>query len=1320
MSAVSSGSPRGSAEIHETANSSQPATEASAPPDHDQGPGSPADFGANEWLVEELYQRYLADPSSVDRAWWSFFTDYQPAMGNGTRTQPDTQWVQQAPAAPAVPPPAGPGPAPAAAPSPTAPSPTAPSPTAPSPSHGPAAPAPSPAQVAPPAQAPAQAAPPAVPGAEVSRLRGAAARTVTNMTSSLAVPTATSVRSVPAKLLIDNRIVINNHLKRGRGGKVSFTHLIAFAMVQALKAMPEMNQAYTEDGAGKPAVATPEHINLGLAIDTQHADGSRQLLVPNIKQAETLDFRQFWTAYQDIVRKARGGKLAVTDFQATTISITNPGTIGTVHSVPRLMQGQGCIIGVGAMEYPAAFQGASEETLARLAISKQVTLTSTYDHRIIQGAQSGEFLQRIHQLLLGENGFYDGIFASLRIPYEPVRWIIDYPYGHEDDVNRSARVQELIHAYRVRGHLMADTDPLEFHQRKHPDLDINQHGLTLWDLEREFPTGGFGDLGTLAKLRDILGVLRDSYCRTVGIEYMHIQDPEERRWIQAHVEVPHAKADHDEQLRILQRLNVAEAFEMFLQTKFVGQRRFSLEGAESLIPLVDAVLAEAATAQLDEAVIGMAHRGRLNVLANIVGKSYAQIFKEFEGNLDPKSIQGSGDVKYHLGAEGVFKAPDGAPIKTSLVANPSHLEAVDPVLEGVVRAKQDVIDKGEPGFTVLPVLIHGDAAFAGQGVVAETLNLSLLRGYRTGGTVHIIVNNQVGFTTAPQYSRSSVYATDVARMIQAPIFHVNGDDPEAVVRVGRLAFAYRQEFKKDVVIDMVCYRKRGHNETDNPSFTQPLMYDIIENKRSTRKVYTEALIARGDITMEEAEAALRDYQQHLERAFTETREAAERPAEPGTVLRPETEDRPVDHQSVPSAISLDVLKSIIDTQVSLPEGFTVHPRLQPQLARRAAMVEENALDWATGELLAFGSLVMDGHTVRVVGQDTRRGTFGQRHAVLVDRHTGAEHTPLKRFDSGIAKFFVHDSLLSEYAAVGFEYGYSVARPDALVCWEAQFGDFVNGAQTIVDEFISSGEQKWGQLSGVVLLLPHGYDGQGPDHSSARVERFLSLCAQDNMTVAMPTTPANYFHLLRWQTLSGRHKPLIVFTPKSMLRLKAATSGVPEFTSGSFRPLLGSSTHSAPDSSVSRVILCTGKIYYDLVARQKAVGDAAADVAIARLERLYPLPVGELRTELSRYPAASSVTWVQEEPANMGAWPAMALKVRSQLDLTLDVVSLPASSAPATGSASKHAESHKWIIETALPALCTSRTGASRSSRPGAARSPSRSPGSPSGCATSST
>ena len=910
------------------------------------------------------------------------------------------------------------------------------------------------------------------------RLRGAAARTAANMTTSLSVPTATSVRAIPAKLLVDNRIVINNHLGRGRGGKVSFTHLIGYAIVKALASAPEMNDAYAEQD-GKPALLQPEHVNLGLAIDVRKSDGSRQLLVPSIKAAEEMDFRQFWMAYEDVVRKARTGKLTVEDFAGTTISLTNPGTIGTEHSVPRLMAGQGCIVGVGAMEYPAAYQGASQETIARLAISKTVTLTSTYDHRIIQGAQSGDFLRIIHALLLGEHGFYDDVFQSLRIPYEPIRWVQDIPAGHEDDISKAARVHELIHAYRVRGHLMADTDPLEYKQRKHPDLDINQHGLTLWDLEREFATGGFGGKPRM-QLREILGVLRDSYCRTVGVEYMHMQNPEERAWLQARIERPHGRAEHDEQVRILSRLNVAEAFEMFLQTKFVGQRRFSLEGAESLIPLLDAVLTEAAHEHLDEAMIGMAHRGRLNVLANIVGKSYAQIFQEFEGNLDPASTHGSGDVKYHLGASGCYVPGDGSQIPTSLVANPSHLEAVDPVLEGVVRAKQDVIDMGEPGFTVLPVLIHGDAAFAGQGVVAETLELSQLRGYRTGGTVHIVVNNQVGFTTAPEYSRSSVYSTDVARMIQAPIFHVNGDDPEAVVRVGRLAFEYRQTFRKDVVIDMICYRRRGHNEADNPSFTQPLMYDLIDAKRSVRKLYTEALIGRGDITLEEAEQALRDYQQELERAFTETRDAAGKPAEPGAVVPPEPSARqPANHDLTPTAITGETIKRIIDTQLNLPDGFTPHPRLQPQLQRRAVMVEQDEIDWATGELLAFGSVLIDGHAVRLVGQDTRRGTFGQRHAVLVDRHTGEEYTPLRTFNSKDARFHTYDSLLSEFAAVGFEYGYSVARPDALVCWEAQFGDFVNGAQTIIDEFISSGEQKWGQRSAVVLHAAARLRGPGP-------------------------------------------------------------------------------------------------------------------------------------------------------------------------------------------------------------------------------------------------
>ena len=1303
MSAVSAEFPRApanaAAPAHRSGGSGQPPSSEQDTGEQDaekqRGPSAKrtpgTDFGPNEWLVDELYQQYQADPGSVDRAWWNFFADYRPEPIDSRRPQAPTQGQ-----APVQRP--GAGAAPSPAPRPGQEVPHGQTASAGTSRGGRGAPASAPqaanaTETADAAQAPqgaqgtltrngeASEAEQAHGAAEI-RLRGAASRTVANMEASLRVPTATSVRAVPAKLLIDNRIVINNHLARGRGGKVSFTHLIGYAIIRALAAAPEMNDSYAEVD-GKPVLIKPEHVNLGLAIDVHKEDGTRQLLVPNIKAAERMDFRQFWLAYEDAVRKTRSGKLTVADFAGTTISLTNPGTIGTVQSVPRLMPGQGCIVGVGAMEYPAAYQGASAETLARLAISQTVTLTSTYDHRIIQGAQSGEFLRIISRLLLGEDEFYEQIFTSLRIPYEPVRWVRDIPAGHENDISKAARVHELIHAYRVRGHLLADTDPLQYAQRKHPDLDINQHGLTLWDLERQFATGGFGGKPRML-LREILGVLRDAYCRTVGLEYMHIQNPAERAWLQDRVERPHRNPEHDEQMRILSRLNVAEAFEMFLQTKFVGQRRFSLEGAESLIPLLDAVLNEAARGGLHEAVIGMAHRGRLNVLANIIGKSYDQIFSEFEGYVDPGSTHGSGDVKYHLGAEGRYTTADGRTIPVGLVANPSHLEAVDPVLEGVVRAKQDVLDIGDPGFTVLPVLVHGDAAFAGQGVVAETLELSQLRGYRTGGTVHIVVNNQVGFTTDPRSSRSSVYATDVARTIQAPIFHVNGDDPEAVVRVGRLAFAYRETFAKDVVIDMVCYRRRGHNEADNPSFTQPLMYDLIDAKRSTRKLYTESLIGRGDITLDEAEHILRDYQQELERAFTETRELTSKPTQPRSVVPtppgPPRQAGPIDHIQAPTAISEETIKRIVDTQLNLPEGFTPHPRLAPQLARRAALVERDEIDWATGEMLAFGATLIGGNAVRLVGQDSRRGTFGQRHAGLVDRHTGEEYTPLRQLNNGNAKFHAYDSLLSEFAAVGFEYGYSVARPDALVCWEAQFGDFVNGAQTILDEFISSGEQKWGQRSGVVLLLPHGYEGQGPDHSSARVERFMSLCAQDNMTVAMPSTPASYFHLLRWQVLSERIKPLVVFTPKSMLRLKTAVSAVPDFTSGSFRPAMTDPGVADP-ARVRRVLLCSGKIYYDLAEKRRA--GQRDEVAVVRVERLYPLPVPEIAAALATYPDASEIVWVQEEPVNMGAWPYMAMHLPAAIGRGLGLIGLPESSAPAQGSAKTHAAEHAALVAAAL-------------------------------------
>ncbi len=633
----------------------------------------------------------------------------------------------------------------------------------------------------------------------------------------------------------------------------------------------------------------------------------------------------------------------------------------------------------------------------------------------------------------------------------------------------------------------------------------------------------------------------------------------------------------------------------------------------------------------------------------------------------------SGDVKYHLGTSGTFTTEHGESIPVYLAANPSHLEAVNPVLEGIVRAKQDILPRGKV-FSVLPILLHGDAAFAGQGVVTETLNLSQLRGYRTGGTIHIVVNNQVGFTTAPEASRSSVYCTDVARMVQAPIFHVNGDDPEAVVRVGRLAFEFRQAFQKDVVIDLVCYRRRGHNEADDPSLTQPLMYNLIDAKRSTRKIYTEALIGRGDISVEEAELALRHYQEELERVFTETREALTHPKEHHAV-----EPAPFP-AVVATAISEETVKRVVDSQVSMPEGFTIHPRLAPQLQRRAQMVEDGTIDWAMGETLAFGSLLLEGRTIRLAGQDSRRGTFGQRHAVVVDRVTGKEFTPLAKMAEGQGPYYVYDSLLSEYAAMGFEYGYSVARPEALVLWEAQFGDFADGAQTIIDEFITSGEQKWGQTSGVVLLLPHGFEGQGPDHSSARVERFLQMCAQDNMTVAMPSTPASYFHLLRWQAIAPHHKPLVVFTPKSMLRLKAAASRREDFTSGTFRPVIDD--HAVDPAGVRRVLVCSGKVTYDLLAERERTG--RTDVAIVRLERLAPLPTDELAAAVSAYPADAELVFVQEEPANQGAWPYVALNVTDSLGgRRLSRVSRPASSSPAVGTHKVHEREQAGLVAAAF-------------------------------------
>jgi len=921
-------------------------------------------------------------------------------------------------------------------------------------------------------------------------------------------------------------------------------------------------------------------------------------------------------------------------------------------------------------------------------VSKVTTLTNTYDHRIISGAESGEFLRRIHDLLLGADDFYDDVFASLAVPYEPARWNADRS-GFADPTaqhEKVVQVHSLVNMYRVRGHLIANLDPLGRREpNTHPELDIAHHDLSIWDLDRDFPTGNLG-AGHLPRkvmpLRDILGVLRDAYARTVGVEYMHIQEPDQKEWIQERVECPHPPAPAEEKHRILERLNAAEVFERFLHTKYLGQKRFSLEGAETLVPMLDALCTNAGDAGMTNVVFGMAHRGRLNVLANVIGKSYSQIFREFEGELDPSSTQGSGDVKYHLGAVGKHESPAGNEVRLTLAANPSHLEAVGPIVEGMARAVGDAVADGTRR-AVLPVLLHGDAAFAGQGVVAETFNLSEVPGYEVGGTIHVVVNNQLGFTTAPELGRSSVYPTDVAKMVQAPIFHVNGDDPEAAVRVMRLAFEFRNQFQKDVVVDLVCYRRYGHNEADEPAFTQPRMYELIDAHTSVRTLYTQQLVQRGDITVDDEQAVEHDFKARLDRAFEETQ--AGRAADPETDddfgLSGAGDDGDHAEPAVATAATADVLGRVLDGITRWPDDFTVNPKLERQLLARRTMFEQDDIDWALAESLAFGSLVLGGTPVRLAGQDTRRGTFSQRHGVLVDQHTEAEFVPLSHLADDQAPFMLFDTVLSEYAALGFEYGYSIAS-EALVCWEAQFGDFANAAQVVIDQFIVAAADKWGQRSGIALLLPHGLEGQGPEHSSARIERYLTLCAEANMRVVYPTTAAQYFHVLRRQAVAAQRVPLVCFTPKRYLRMPQSRSRLAAFTDGRFELVLDD--RAAPDA-VARVILCTGKIGHELMDERDARG---APAAVVRVEQLYPWPEDELFAVLDRYPAATQVWWVQEEPENMGAWTYVHNRLHRVLRerAKLKHVARAPSASPASGSSKVHDAEQRRLLEAAFAKL----------------------------------
>jgi 2-oxoglutarate dehydrogenase E1 component len=1130
--------------------------------------------------------------------------------------------------------------------------------------------------VAPPVAAAANASTSDVP-AGLQALTGVAARIVANMEDSLSVPTATSSREVPVKVLEENRHILNRHQQGLILPKVSFTHLIAFAALQAIARVKAMAGAFVLVD-GKPFRKRTEHVNFGVAIDLPGKDGRRSLVVPNVKNAGAMDFKAFLTAYSALIDRARAGKLTPEDFADTTWTLTNPGTIGTQSSLPRLMSGQAFILATGAITVPGALQGASVEVLTELGVSNVMTLTSTYDHRVIQGAESGQFLDWMYRLLLGEEGFYEGIFRSLKVPYRPVHMVHDRrpPLGstlrESENLERAAGLMTYIRSYRVRGHVLADLDPLSYAPKDWPELDMSTYGLTIWDKERTFYSDGVTKK-PFATLREIQETLHLTYCRHIGVEYMHIADMEQRRWLRHRMEGNRNAEELPKavMLRALDKLVSAEAFERFLHTRFVGHKRFSLEGGETLIPVLDALLEHGADSGIRRVVLGMAHRGRLNVLAHVLQKPLTKIFTEFEGYLDPDMTQGSGDVKYHLGATAVHRAQNGADLELELACNPSHLEAVDPVVEGVARARMEQLPKDQDRRQVLPVLVHGDAAFAGQGIVHETLQMSQLHGYRTGGTVHVVVNNQIGYTTSPEDSRSTPFCTDVAKGVQAPVFHVNGDDPLAAIRMIRLALDYRMQFQRDVVLDIVCYRRHGHNEGDEPRYTQPLLYKAIEQHPTVREQYQDFLVRAGVLQKDD----IKNYDERVQHELKGSLDTVRLAVPPEVRLQPPSEPREW-LCSVP-LVPQDRLAALMAELLTWPEDFHGHPKVKQVLARRSEMMAgHQPVDFATAETLAFATLVTTGTPIRLAGQDSGRGTFSQRHASLFDFTSNRRYVPLDHLEGAEAPFVVVDSLLSEEAALGFEYGYSVARPESLCLWEAQFGDFCNGAQIQIDQFLAAGEAKWSQQSGLVLLLPHGYDGQGPEHSSARLERFLQLCAEQNMRVANPSTAGSYYHLLRRQAVDADRKPLIVMTPKSLLRQKEAGSPVAELSQVGFQPVKDDAAFAASGRDpkrVKRVVACSGKVYYDLV---DARGDRD-DVAIVRLELLYPFPETPLAELRSKYGAASWV-FCQEEPQNMGAWTF----VRDRFDWA-SWATRPAAASPATGSLQRHKQEQADLVVRAL-------------------------------------
>jgi 2-oxoglutarate dehydrogenase E1 component len=1140
--------------------------------------------------------------------------------------------------------------------------------------------------VAPEAPPPASRLPP--PG--LTPIVGPAARLAQNMTDSLSVPTATSFRDIAVDVLDTQRRLLNGALT-ARGLKISYTHLISWAIAQAARRFPMMTHAF-RDVEGKPHRMDPQAVHLGLAVDVVRKDGSRALVVPVIKHAEGMDFARFHTTYETLVDKARTNRLLPDDFAGGTITLTNPGPLGTVASVPRLMKGQGSIIATGAIR--------------QIGPAKVMTFTSTYDHRIIQGAESGMFLSRLEGLLQGEENFYGSVFESLKLPGSGMREAgggaavtVSHPASRlpppeagaigVEELKHVAAAMALVKAIRNFGHLAARLDPLGSEPPGDPALDPGPLGLTP-EIMTQIPAEVLRIYVPGRTLAEAYPELQHTYCGTISYEVEHIGSHQERLWLRQVIESGQHRTPlpADEERRLLARLTAVENLERFLHRTYLGQKRFSIEGLDVLVPMLDLTIELAGAAGARRVVVGMAHRGRLNVLAHVVGLPYETIFAEFEGGrhveetLTPEG--GTGDVKYHHGADGVYQTAAGKPVNVTLTPNPSHLEAVNPVVEGRARAGQTNRRGKEAlhdGTVALPLLIHGDASFAAQGIVAETFNLARLKGYTTGGTIHLITNNQLGFTTEPKQARSTDYASDLAKGFDVPIVHVNADDPEACLAAVRLAMMYRDKFHGDVVIDVVGYRRHGHNEADEPAYTQPLMYDRIKETPTVRQRYVERLVAAGVVDAAQADAdaqahyqRLGEIQQSLKAHLSEDSKGEEPQRISGAqqaVAEPDTRT------------ATQLLTSLNEQLLAVPAGFTVNAKLKKQLERRRAALTEGEIDWAHAEALAFASLLHEGIAIRLTGQDTERGTFSQRHLVLSDAQTGRRYAPIQNLPGARAPFELHNSPLSEFACLGFEYGYAAAAADALVVWEAQYGDFANVAEVIIDQFLIAGLAKWGQTSRLTLLLPHGYEGQGPEHSSARIERFLALGADGNLRIANCSTPAQYFHLLRRQARHTEMRPLVLFTPKSLLRLPRAASRLEELTAGAFRPVLDDAAAVEHRDAIRRLVLCSGKVYYDLIMAPTRA--AATHVAIARVELLYPFPAAELAELVGKYSNLAEIAWVQEEPRNMGPQKFMLPQLRELVpaSVTLQDIARPGRSSPAEGYPAAHQEEQARIVAAAF-------------------------------------